>query len=66
MGDGARRITVNTEVITYAVLDILSKVVFGLWLLWSQRSIPEAGVEVGGYWSHGLASEGAIRLGDDA
>jgi len=66
VGDGARRIKVNTDIITYAVLDVLAKGVFGLWLLWSHRSVPETNVEVGGYWSHGLASEGAIRLDDDA
>jgi len=65
-GDGARRLKVDTEIITYAVLDVLAKGVFGFWLLWSHRSVPETNVEVGGYWSHGLASEGAIRLGDDA
>ena len=65
LGDGSRHLKVNTEIITYAVLDVLAKVVFGLWLLWSHRSIPETNIEVGGYWSHGIASEGGIRLVDD-
>jgi len=65
VGDGAKHLTVNTEIITYAVLDVLAKGVFGLWLLWSHRLVPETNVEVGGYWSHGLASEGGIRLADD-
>jgi len=65
MTQGARNTTVNTEIITFAVLDVLSKAVFGFWLLLSQRSIPESNVEIGGYWTHGLASEGTIRLVDD-
>ncbi len=57
--------TVDTEIITYAILDILAKGGFGLWLLLSNRSVPETNIEIGGYWSHGLASEGVIRIGDD-
>ncbi|KAK3944413.1 hypothetical protein QBC46DRAFT_374269 [Diplogelasinospora grovesii] len=65
VADGARRTTVDTEIMLYAVLDILAKVGFGLWLLFSHRRIPETNVEVGGWWSHGLASEGRIRIGDE-
>ncbi len=54
----------DSEIIAYAVLDVLTKTGFGLWLLLSHRSVPESGVEVGGYWAHGLAAEGTIRLGD--
>jgi hypothetical protein len=43
----------------------MAKVVFGLWLLISHRSIPETNVEIGGYWAHGLSNEGLIRLGED-
>jgi bacteriorhodopsin len=57
--------SVDTAVIIYAVLDVLSKVGFGLWLLTSQRQVPETNINVDGYWSHGLASEGTIRIGDE-
>ncbi|KUI54547.1 Opsin-1 [Cytospora mali] len=63
--EGARKASVDAEILVYAVLDILAKVVFGLWLLISHRSIPETNVDVGGYWAHGLSSEGRIRIGDD-
>jgi hypothetical protein len=47
------------------VLDILAKPIFGAWLLFTHVSIPESNVEIGGFWSQGLSSEGAIRVGDD-
>lgn len=64
--EGARKTSVNTEIIAFAVLDILATAVFGLWLLVSHRKIPETNVVLDGYWSHGLLAEGTIRLvGDD-
>jgi len=65
VADGGRKATVDSEIIAYAVLDILAKPVFGLWLLIAHRQIPETSVELGGYWSQGLAAEGRIRIGDD-
>jgi bacteriorhodopsin len=65
IADGARRASVNTEIIAYAVLDILAKVVFGFWLLVAHRQMNEANVEIGGWWSQGLGSEGRIRLDDE-
>lgn len=62
---GARKVSVNTEILIYAVLDALAKPVFGLWLLFSHRSTPETNVDLDGYWSHGLSAEGRIRVGDD-
>lgn len=61
----ARKTTVDTEVLIYAVLDVLVKPVLGLWLLMSHRSIAETNIELPGYWSQGLASEGRIRIGDE-
>ena len=65
VADGARRVSVDTEIIIYAVLDILAKPVFGTWLLVAHRRLPEANAELGGYWAHGLTSEGRIRIGDE-
>lgn len=55
----------DSEIIAYAVLDILAKPVFGTWLLFAHRKIAETNLDIGGYWSQGLGSEGRIRIGDD-
>jgi len=49
----------------YTVLDALAKPVFGLWLLISHRAVAETNVDIDGYWSHGFAANGRIRVGDD-
>jgi bacteriorhodopsin len=65
VGSGARKMSINAEVITYAVLDVLAKAGFGAWLLTTQAKLPESNVELGGFWSYGLNREGALRIGDD-
>lgn len=65
VGDGARILSVNQEIIAYAVLDILAKPVFGAWLLITHAKMPETNIELGGFWTHGVGSEGRIRVGDD-
>jgi len=65
LAEGTRVLDVNQEIIAYAVLDILAKGVFGLWLLFTYRSLPESHVEVDGFWAHGFNSEGRIRVGDE-
>ncbi|KAM6514060.1 Small subunit processome complex component [Fusarium falciforme] len=65
IADGAKKISVDSAIIAYAVLDVLTKPVFGAWLLIAHHQIPEINFEVGGYWSQGLSSEGRIRIGDD-
>lgn len=65
IADGSRNMNVDEEIIAYAVLDILAKPVFGAWLLFTHQSMPETNVEIGGFWSQGLGSEGQIRVGDD-
>jgi len=65
IADGSRNMSVDQEIIAYAVLDVLAKPVFGAWLLFTHASIPETNVELGGFWAHGLSSEGAIRIEDD-
>lgn len=66
VAEGAHKTTVDTGVLTYAVLDILAKVGFGLWLLTIAKKTPETNVDLDGYWSNSLASEGRIRIGEDA
>jgi bacteriorhodopsin len=65
LADGSRRIGVDGEIIAYAVLDVLAKGVFGAWLLITHANLPESDVELNGFWSNGLNSEGAVRLGED-
>ena len=65
IADGSHRASVDAEIIAYAVLDILAKGVFGFWLLIAYRQMPETNVEIGGYWSQGVRSEGSIRIGDE-
>jgi bacteriorhodopsin len=65
IADGSRMLSVDSEIIAYAVLDILAKPIFGLWLLVAHSRIAETNIELGGFWSHGLGSEGRIRVGDD-
>jgi bacteriorhodopsin len=65
IADVARKINVDSEILAYAVLDILAKVVFGLWLLISFHRVPDANFDIGGYWDHGLGTEGRIRIGDN-
>jgi len=62
IGDGARKWSVDAEIIAYAVLDVLAKPVFGFWLLLAHGRSVQA---IEGFWSHGLDSEGALRVGDD-
>jgi bacteriorhodopsin len=62
IGDGARKWSVDAEIIAYAVLDVLAKPVFGFWLLFAHAKSAEA---IEGFWSHGLDREGALRVGDD-
>jgi bacteriorhodopsin len=67
VADGARLTSVNKEIMAYAVLDVLAKPVFGLWLLLAHRRVAATNVEIGGWWAEGLtvAAEGRIRVGDE-
>jgi len=63
LGDGARVLSVDSEIIAYAVLDVLAKPVFGFWLLAVHDR--NSSVSVGGFWTNGLENHGALRLDDD-
>lgn len=65
VADGSRIASVDAEIIAYAVLDVLAKPVFGLWLLLTHSNMPETNVDLHGFWSKGLGGEGSIRVGDD-
>jgi len=65
IADGARILSVDGEIIAYAVLDVLAKPGFGFWLLFTHDSLASSSASIGGFWTHGLSTEGAIRVGDD-
>jgi bacteriorhodopsin len=66
IGDGARILSVDAEIIAYAILDVLAKPVFGTWLLFTHDRLPASHVPLDGAWSHGFGKrEGILRVGDD-
>ncbi|EEP77523.1 opsin 1 protein [Uncinocarpus reesii 1704] len=60
-----RRMSVDAEIIIYAILDVLSQGVFGYWLLVSHDSMQSITLNIDGFWSNGIGNEGAIRVGDN-
>jgi len=61
-----RGITVDSEVLGFAILDLLSKPVFGFWLLIAHRRLAASQVHITGIWVEGFGHhEGVIRVGDD-
>lgn len=65
LSEGARTISVDAEIISYAVLDILAKPVFGFWLLFTHDSMSSTSPSLDGFWSQGFGSSGALRIDDD-
>lgn len=64
--EGTRKLTLNQEVLAYAVLDVLAKPVFGTVLLLAHRRTPDVGLTLDGAFSDGFGTrEGALRVGDD-
>jgi len=62
IGDGARKWSVDSEIVAYAILDVLAKPVFGFWLLVAHGRNAES---IEGFWTHGLSTEGALRVGEE-
>lgn len=48
----------------YAVLDVITKAGFGLYLLIAARKTRETLNEADGYWTYGFGNEGRIRIAD--
>ncbi|MCJ1406849.1 hypothetical protein MMC19_000919, partial [Ptychographa xylographoides] len=65
IADGSHNINVDAEIVSYAILDVLAKPVFGFWLLFTHDAMPDSQVSLDGFWAHGLGKEGGIRVGDD-
>jgi len=65
VADGGRIANVDAEILAYAVLDVLTKPVFGFWLLFTHDSMASTTPSVEGFWANGFGSVGSIRVGDD-
>jgi bacteriorhodopsin len=65
IADGARLVSLDAEIISYAVLDVLAKPVFGFWLLFTHDSMSSTSPSLEGFWSNGFGSQGQLRVGDD-
>ncbi|KAK2767719.1 hypothetical protein FQN54_003877 [Arachnomyces sp. PD_36] len=64
-GTLARKISVDSEIIVFLILDVLSQGIFGYWILFAHDRSPALAVPVDGFWSNGLTGEGEIRVGED-
>ncbi|RMZ77108.1 hypothetical protein DV737_g4529, partial [Chaetothyriales sp. CBS 132003] len=62
---GTHRISIDNEVIVYAILDLLAKPVFGFWLLLTNDKLSTTTPALNGFWAHGFGSQGTIRVGGD-
>ena len=65
IADGSFKINVDAEIVSYAVLDVLAKPVFGFWLLFTHDAMSSSSFSLEGFWSNGISTEGGIRVGDD-
>lgn len=41
LADGSRNVNVDAEIVSYAILDVLAKPVFGFWLLFTHDAMSE-------------------------
>jgi len=62
IGEGTRKWSVDSEIVAYAILDVLAKPIFGFWLLMAHG---RHAASIDGFWSHGLGAEGSLRVGED-
>ncbi|KAG5295408.1 opsin [Histoplasma ohiense] len=60
----ARRMSIDGEVIFYAILDLLVQGLFGYWLLISHNSMSTYSLNMDGFWASGIGTEGNIRIGN--
>ena len=65
VADGARIANVDSEIVAYAILDVLAKPIFGFWLLFTHDSMASTSPSLEGFWAKGFGGEGQIRVGDD-
>jgi bacteriorhodopsin len=65
LSEGGHVIDVDSEIIAYAVLDVLAKPVFGFWLLFTHDSMSSTSPSLEGFWAHGFGEQGTLRVGDE-
>ncbi|KIW72494.1 hypothetical protein, variant [Phialophora macrospora] len=65
LSEGGHVINVDSEIIAYAVLDVLAKPVFGFWLLFTHDSMASTSPSLEGFWAHGFGEQGTLRVGDE-
>jgi len=65
LSEGAHIISVDAEILAYAVLDVLAKPVFGFWLLIVHDSMSSTSPSLEGFWVHGFGESGTLRVGDE-
>ncbi|MCJ1257398.1 hypothetical protein MMC24_005223 [Lignoscripta atroalba] len=65
IADGSRNVSVNAEIVCYAILDVMAKAVFGFWLLFTHDSMQSTSITLEGFWANGIGKEGTIRVGED-
>ncbi|RKF54005.1 Opsin-1 [Golovinomyces cichoracearum] len=61
-GTGARILSVDAEIVGYAILDFFAVTLLGFWFLLTHGRNAES---IEGFWTKGLTSEGVIRLDDN-
>ncbi|KAJ6104043.1 hypothetical protein N7523_010363 [Penicillium sp. IBT 18751x] len=63
-GSLALKVSVNTETVLFAILDIFTQGIVGYWLLLTHDT--SSGLTaLTGFWAHGIGGEGNIRLADE-
>ncbi|KAF3480602.1 uncharacterized protein GIQ15_05949 [Arthroderma uncinatum] len=65
ISNNARKMSINAEIISYAVLDILLQGAFGYWLIVSHDKIRSISTSLDGFWANGTSGEGNIRVGEN-
>jgi bacteriorhodopsin len=60
----SRRMSVDAEIITLGVLDLLSQAVFAIWLLFTHDRMQSKTMVIDGFWVVGVNAEGTIRIGE--
>ncbi|KAJ5313063.1 hypothetical protein PENANT_c018G04657 [Penicillium antarcticum] len=64
-GPLALQLSVGTETILFAILDVWTQGILGYWLLLTHDSSPGINLYMDGFWSHGIGNEGAIRIEEE-
>lgn len=64
-GPLALKMSVDTETVLLAVLDIFTQGIFGYWIIMAHDSAVGSAFYLDGFWNRGVAGEGAIRIADD-